>query len=38
MMRFVIFGEGRTGSDLLANLLNSHPRIVCDLELLGPWR
>lgn len=27
--RFVIFAQGRSGSTLLADLLNSHPRIYC---------
>lgn len=31
--RFVIFGMGRTGSSLLASLLNSHPGILCEGEL-----
>ena len=32
--RFVIFGQGRTGSTLLVNLLNQHPAIYSDNELL----
>ncbi len=32
--RFVIFGRGRSGSTLLVRLLNSHPDIHCDGELL----
>lgn len=32
--RFVIFGQGRTGSTLLVNLLHQHPAIYCDNELL----
>jgi LPS sulfotransferase NodH len=32
--RFVIFAQGRTGSDLLASLLNSHPQVFCDGEIL----
>lgn len=31
--RFVIFGQGRTGSSLLVDLLNSHPDIRCESEL-----
>jgi LPS sulfotransferase NodH len=31
--RFVIVTVGRTGSELLSQLLNSHPQIVCDGEL-----
>jgi hypothetical protein len=30
--RFVIFGQGRSGSSLLVDLLNSHPSIVCEGE------
>ena len=33
-IRFVIFGQGRTGSTLLCELLDSHPRIHCDKEIL----
>jgi len=33
-VRFVIVTAGRTGSDLLAELLNSHPDIVCESEIL----
>jgi LPS sulfotransferase NodH len=33
--RFVIFAQGRTGSSLLAQLLDSHPRIRCEGELLA---
>lgn len=32
--RFVIVTVGRTGSELLVSLLNSHPRIMCDGEVL----
>jgi hypothetical protein len=32
--RFVIFAQGRTGSNLLETLVNSHPRIVCEGEIL----
>ena len=33
--RFIIYGSGRSGSTLLTNLLNSHPHIFCDGEILG---
>ncbi|HEY1523462.1 MAG TPA: hypothetical protein VGF70_10665 [Solirubrobacteraceae bacterium] len=33
--RFVIVSHGRTGSELLVSLLNSHPRIVCESEVLS---
>jgi LPS sulfotransferase NodH len=32
--RFVIVTVGRTGSELLVSLLNSHPQIMCDGEIL----
>ena len=32
--KFVIFAQGRTGSDLLASLLTSHPQVFCDGEIL----
>ena len=32
---FVIFAQGRTGSTLLASLMNSHDRVYCDNEILG---
>jgi LPS sulfotransferase NodH len=32
--RFVILTSGRSGSELLVTLLNSHPQIACDGELL----
>jgi LPS sulfotransferase NodH len=32
--RFVIITAGRTGSELLVSLLDSHPRIMCDSEIL----
>lgn len=40
MKSFVIFGMGRTGSSLLASLLDSHPQIRCEGEVfnLGRWR
>jgi LPS sulfotransferase NodH len=31
--RFIILGDARTGSNLLANALNSHPQIVCFREI-----
>lgn len=33
--KFVLFGSGRNGSNLLKNLLKSHPDIFCDEELLN---
>lgn len=33
--RFVIFGQGRTGSSLLVQLLNSSPDIYCEDEILN---
>lgn len=36
--RFVVFSMGRTGSTLLASLLNSHPQILCDGEVFTPVR
>lgn len=35
MPPFVIYAQGRTGSTLLYDLLNSHPLIQCDDELLS---
>ncbi len=32
---FIVFGQGRSGSNLLVDLLNSHPAIHCDMELLN---
>lgn len=32
--KFLIFAQGRTGSTLLADTLNSHPQIFCDREIL----
>ncbi len=32
---FVIFAQGRTGSTLLADLMNSHEGVHCDNEILG---
>ncbi len=37
-IKFVIFGLGRTGSSLLVDLLNSHPDIYCDGEVLALYR
>lgn len=34
--KFIIFGQGRSGSDLLRSLLNSHPQVFCDVELFNP--
>jgi LPS sulfotransferase NodH len=34
--RFLIFAQGRTGSTLLVELLDCHPRIVCDGEIFSP--
>ncbi len=34
-IRFVVFGQGRTGSRLLVELLRSHPNIACDDEILN---
>lgn len=34
----MIFSMGRTGSTLLASLLNSHPQIACDGEIFTPPR
>ena len=33
--KFVIFGQGRTGSTLLTSLLSSHPEITCEGEILA---
>lgn len=32
--RFVLFAQGRTGSDLMCSLINSHQEIFCDGEIL----
>ena len=32
--RFIVFGQGRSGSSLLCSLLNSHSQIQCDGEML----
>ena len=34
---FVVFGNQRTGSTLIATKLTSHPRIVCYEEVFLPW-
>jgi LPS sulfotransferase NodH len=34
--KFVIFGQGRSGSNLLRTLLSSHPQVFCDVELFNP--
>lgn len=34
--KFIIFGQSRSGSTLLKELINSHPDIHCDGELLEP--
>jgi len=34
-MNFVIFGQARTGSSLFVRLLQSHPQVQCDGEILG---
>lgn len=34
---FIVFGNQRTGSTLVASRLNSHSRIVCYEELFLPW-
>jgi len=33
---FIIFGQGRSGSNLLRALLNSNPQIFCDNEIFNP--
>ena len=33
-IRFVVFGAGRSGSTLLVDLLDSHPDVRCELEIL----
>jgi LPS sulfotransferase NodH len=35
--RFIVFGNQRTGSTLVASKLNSHYRIVCYEEIFLPW-
>ena len=34
---FIVFGNQRTGSTLVASRLNSHPHIVCYEEVMLPW-
>lgn len=34
MRNFIIFGQARSGSSLLVHLLQSHPQIQCDFEIL----
>ena len=34
--KFVIVGQGRTGSQLMVSLLNNHPDIYCDSEIFHP--
>jgi len=36
--KFIIFGQGRSGSNLLVDLLNSHPDIYCEREILNNLR
>ena len=33
-IRFAVYGQGRTGSRLLCDLLHSHPDVTCDREIL----
>jgi hypothetical protein len=33
-VRFVVYGVGRVGSELLVELLDNHPRLCCDAEIL----
>ena len=33
--KFIIFGRGRSGSNLLRSLLNSHPDVFCDPEIFN---
>lgn len=35
-IKFVVFAQGRTGSSVLVDLLNSHPQIKCMGEILNP--
>lgn len=35
-VRFVVFGQGRSGSTLLVDLLNAHSDLHCDQEILNP--
>ncbi|MDH7911520.1 hypothetical protein [Winogradskyella sp. SYSU M77433] len=34
-VKFIVFGQGRTGSTLLTKLINQHPKIFCDQEIFG---
>ncbi|CDF80636.1 conserved hypothetical protein [Formosa agariphila KMM 3901] len=34
-VKFIVFGQGRTGSTLLTKLLNQHLNIFCDQEIFG---
>ncbi len=34
--KFIIFGQGRTGSNLVQSLVNVHPDVRCDSEILLP--
>jgi LPS sulfotransferase NodH len=36
--KFIIFGQGRSGINLLRTLLKSHPMVQCDNELFNPVR
>ena len=36
--KFAIFGQGRTGSTLLVDLLNRHPKIACEEEIFNRRR
>jgi LPS sulfotransferase NodH len=38
IIKFVIFAQGRSGSTLLVKLLNNHPHIMCDGEILNVKR
>lgn len=34
-VKFIIFGQGRTGSSLLTRLIDQHPKVFCDREIFG---
>lgn len=34
-VKFIVFGQGRSGSTLLTRLLDQHPDVFCDKELFG---
>jgi LPS sulfotransferase NodH len=36
-IRFIVFGNQRTGSTLISSKLNSHSRIICYEEVFLPW-